>query len=113
MTQKISEMKFDYDKENDDLYIIRKDSNVKSSVMFGDMILDVSKDDMLVGIEMLDASNILGVSCENLESIIRAEMHVFYKPNMVLVRIRIFLKNTEREISIPIATETLLEAAIA
>ena len=109
----MAEVKFDYDKENDDLYMVRKDASVKSSVMFGDMILDVSKDGKLVGIEMLDASNIVGISVEELLSIIRAEMQVFYKPNMVIVRIHLFFKDVEREVSIPIATETSLEAAVA
>ncbi len=109
----MAEVKFDYDKENDDLYMIRKDASVKSSVMFGDVILDVSKDGKLVGIEMLDASNIIGISGENLEGIVRADMQVFYKPNMVIIRIHLFLENTEKELSIPIATETSLEAAVA
>ena len=59
--------------------MVRKDADVNSGVMFGDVILDVSKDGRLVGIEMLDASNIIGISAENPDGIMRADMRVFYR----------------------------------
>ena len=77
------------------------------------MVLDISKDGKLVGIEILDASNILGVSKEDLEKVAKSDMSVFYKPNMVVIRIHLFMQDNEKEISIPIATESTLKAAIA
>ena len=103
----------DYDRQNDDLCLIKEKAYVDSSVMFGDMILDISKYGKLVGIEILDASNIIGVSKEDLENVTQSDMLVFYKPNMVVVRIHLVIKDNEREILIPIATETTLKAAVA
>ncbi|RLG14455.1 MAG: hypothetical protein DRN66_02070 [Candidatus Nanohalarchaeota archaeon] len=109
----MGEVKVDYDRQNDDLCLIKEKAYVGSSVMFRDMILDISRDGKLVGIEMLDASNIIGVSKKDLEKTTQSDMQVFYKPNMVVVRVHLFIQNSEREISIPIATETTLKAAVS
>ncbi len=51
----------DYDSEEDILFVHREDSKSKGSVevMGGDVILDVSKEKEVVGIEILNASEIL------------------------------------------------------
>ena len=109
----MAEVKFDYDDKNDNLFLIDESADIKSSVMFGDVILDISKDGKLIGIEMFDASNIIGASKDDLENITAANMQVFYKPNMIVVRIHLYLKDAEKDVSIPIATETSLAAAVA
>ncbi len=109
----MAEVKFDYDDKNDNLFLIDKSADIKSSVMYGDVILDISKDGKLIGIEMFDASSIIGVSRDDLENITAANMQVFYKTGMIIVRIHLHLKDAEKDISIPIATETSLSAAIA
>ncbi|MFH1127499.1 MAG: DUF2283 domain-containing protein [archaeon] len=109
----MAEVKFDYDDKNDNLFLIDKSADIKSSVMFGDVILDISKDGKLIGIEMFDASNMVGVSRDELENIRKADMQVFYKLNMVIVRIHLHFRDSEKDISIPIATEMQLASAVA
>ncbi|MBS3074464.1 DUF2283 domain-containing protein [Candidatus Pacearchaeota archaeon] len=91
----------DYDSENDVFYISRGDK-VKASLDIGDFVLDVNHDNLVCGIEIMDASENLGISGEELENIASIRMSVTYKTNHVYVLLVIMFKKEEKEVNIPI-----------
>ncbi len=50
---------FDYDYENDDLFLYDKDCKSSGSVEIGDVVLDFDKRKGLVGIEITDATSFI------------------------------------------------------
>lgn len=91
----------DYDKEND-IFYISTGEKVKASLDIGDFILDVSNDNLISGIEIMDASENLGVSKEVLEIIQNIKMSVTYKTNHVYVLLIISFKNNDNDVNISI-----------
>lgn len=91
----------DYDAEND-IFFISNDEKVKASLDIGDFILDVSHDNLICGLEIMDASENLGVSKEVLKSINNMKMSVTYKTNHVYVLLMITFKKEDKEVNIPI-----------
>lgn len=93
--------KIDYDYEND-IFSFSNGDNVKASLDIGDFILDVSHKNLICGIEIMDASENLGVSKEMLKDIQNIKMSVNYKTNHVYVLLIISSKKNSKEINIPI-----------
>ena len=58
----------DYDTDNDILFI-SDGEKVKSSLDIGDFVLDVNHSNLICGIEVMDASENLGISKKNLENV--------------------------------------------
>mgnify|MGYP000020447035 CR=1 FL=1 len=56
----------DYDSEND-IFFISDGEKVKESLDVGDFILDVSHNNLICGIEVMDASENLGIDKNNLK----------------------------------------------
>jgi uncharacterized protein YuzE len=101
----MKETLFDYDQENDSLFIYRK-ARIKGSVDIGDLIVDMSLDGKVVGIELLNASEALrnlGVRSprEFLSSIKIASIRAIYKQDSVTVYYSLVSK--AREISSSVA----------
>ena len=63
--------KFDYDAYNDTIFAFAPNQEYSSSLMFGDVILDMNKDKDFIGVEILDASKKFNVSTYELLSPIR------------------------------------------
>ena len=91
----------DYDADND-IFFISDGEKVKASLDIGDFILDVSHDNLVCGIEIMDASENLGVSKEVLGNIQNMKMSVTYKTNHVYVLLMIVFKKEGKEVNIPI-----------
>jgi uncharacterized protein YuzE len=91
----------DYDFENDDLFV-SDESLVKSSLDVGDFILDVSHENLICGIEVMDASENLGISKEFLDKIKSMKMSVTYKTNNVYVLLMIGFGEGERDVNVQI-----------
>lgn len=91
----------DYDEENDILFISNGE-NIKFSLDIGDFILDVSQDNLICGIEIMDASENLGVSKNFLEDINNIKMSINYKTNHVYILLAINFKKEDKEINVPI-----------
>lgn len=91
----------DYDKESD-IFYVSDGEKVKASLDIGDFILDVSHDNLISGIEIMDASENLGVSKEILGNIQNMKMSVTYKTNHVYVLLMITFKKEGKEVNIPI-----------
>ena len=106
------EYKFDYDKENDDLFIHRRDSKSKGSIEFGDLVLDFNSKKQLVGIEILNASKFLkDITGRDITSLLEqlksCSIDVKAKNNILLIKI--ILSTDSEEVSpiipVPIITE--------
>jgi hypothetical protein len=50
---------FSYDQENDDLFLFRKDAKSKGSIEFGNLVLDFDSKKMLVGLQIMDATDFI------------------------------------------------------
>ena len=91
---------FDYDSENDSIFIYRKEKT-RGSIDIGDFILDISYDGKVVGIEILNASKSLksfNLTKEDLENIKMAGFRVEYKKDAVYVQILLVLpENVEKK----------------
>ena len=91
----------DYDAKND-VFSISNGEKVKASLDIGDFILDVSHKNLICGIEIMDASENLGISKEVLGTIRNMKMSVTYKTNHVYVLLIIVFKKEDKEVNIPI-----------
>ena len=91
----------DYDSEND-IFFISDGSKVRSSLDIGDFVLDVNGDNLISGIEVMDASENLGISKEILKNIKSLKMSVTYRTNNVYVLLMILFKEENKEVNIPI-----------
>ena len=91
----------DYDEDNDILFI-SDDEEVKASVDIGDFVLDVSHKNLIGGIEIMDASENLGVNKSILKSIDRIKMSINYKTNYVYVLLEFIFKKKNKEINVSI-----------
>lgn len=83
----------DYDKENDDLFLSKGRGNYEGSVEIGDFIIDFSKNDKIVGIEIMNASKNLNISKSLLNSIKAAHMSVSQRNQAMVINALLVLKN--------------------
>ena len=91
----------DYDADND-IFFISDGEKVKASLDIGDFILDVDHSNFICGIEIMDASENLGISKENLKHIQNIKMSVTYKTNHVYVLLMMVFKKEDKEVNVPI-----------
>lgn len=91
----------DYDISND-IFFISNGEKVKASLDIGDFILDVSHDNLICAIEIMNASENLGVSKDVLGKIQNMKMSVTYKTNHVYVLLMITFKKEGKEVNIQI-----------
>ena len=93
----------DYDKENDILFIHRKDIKTKGSVevMGGDIVIDFSKDKEVVGIEIMNASELLknfDITKSMLSQSIAGDIKVSQQRNVLFLTLVLKMpKNIEKE----------------
>jgi uncharacterized protein YuzE len=91
----------DYDSEND-IFFISKGKKVKASLDIGDFILDVDNKNLINGIEVMDASENLGIDKEILSKIKSVKMSVDYRTNNVYILLVILFQKGNKEVNIPI-----------
>lgn len=91
----------DYDLENDILFISNEDK-IKTSIDIGDFVLDVNNSNFICGMEIMDASENLGVSKEILNNIQSMKMSVTYKTNHAYVLLVISFKKQGKAVNVPI-----------
>ncbi len=91
----------DYDSDHD-IFFISNGEKVKASLDIGDFILDVSHNNFICGIEIMDASENLGVPKEVLKNIQSMKMCVNYQTNHVYVLLMIIFKKKDKEVNIQI-----------
>ena len=91
----------DYDSEND-IFSISNGEKVKVSIDIGDFILDVNSKNFICGIEVMDASENLGINKNILKNIQNIKMSVTYKTNHVYVLLMMTFKKKNKEVNVPI-----------
>ena len=91
----------DYDSDNDILFI-SDGEKVKASLDIGEFVLDVSHSNLICGIEVMDASENLGIGKDILNHIQSIKMSVTYKTNHVYVLLMISFKEGDKEVNMPI-----------
>ena len=91
----------DYDSKND-IFFISDGEKVKTSLDIGDFVLDVNHKNLISGIEIMDASENLGIKKNILKNIKNIKMSVTYKTNHVYVLLMILFKEKGKEVNIPI-----------
>lgn len=91
----------DYDFDND-IFFLSNGEKIKASLDIGDFILDVSHENLICGIEIMDASENLGISKENLKFIQNIKMSVTYKTNNVFILLMMIFKKEDKEVNVPI-----------
>jgi uncharacterized protein YuzE len=75
-------IQIEYDEEFDLLYLRKKDEKVSFSIKLGNNILiDVTKSNKIVGIEIFNALKTLKLSIEELQNIKIANFHTIDRPN--------------------------------
>ena len=97
--------KIDYDTENDILYLAKASKSIKESIDIGDFIIDISHDDFVVGIEILNASLHLNLSPKNLTNLHKASMKVIYKSASVYITLLLQFPNQHKDITIPLTID--------
>ncbi len=99
----IRNLKFSYDKRNDLLYVYKENTSVYSNVMVGDFHVEFSRKNDLVGIEILNASDILkeyDFSRKTLENIEDVSLKVVSRNNSLLIFLIIRSMNQEKSAAI-------------
>ena len=91
----------DYDSEND-IFFIGNGGKVKTSIDIGDFILDVDYKNFICGIEVMDASENLGMGKEVLNKIKSIKMSVNYKTNHVYVLLMVIFQEKGKEVNLSI-----------
>lgn len=93
-----------YDEEEDILFL-SKNKKVKASIDIGDFIIDVDAKGFVSGIEILNASENLKVSAEQLKKLQEASMSVTYKPNHAYIFLVMKFIGREKDITIPLTID--------
>lgn len=113
----IKNLRFNYDRLNDILYVYKKDSSAYSNVMIGEFHLEIDRKGEVVGIEILKASELLkeyGISRRILENIDGVDLRVVVKNNSMLVFLVIRALKQEKSATITMNNlESPVMAAIA
>ena len=112
----MDEIKFDYDQENDSLFIFRPNEKVKGSVEIGEFVVDLDMSlNKVVGLEIINASKTLALALSNkinktaLTHMKKAFLRTEHKDNAIYVLYGIVSvyrdKKIEENTLIPVAIE--------
>ena len=91
----------DYDFEND-IFFINNGDRVKASIDIGDFVLDVNQSNLICGLEVMDASENLGISKDFLESVKSIKMSVNYSTNHAYVLLVMIFAKKGKEVNMSI-----------
>lgn len=105
----IKKFKFDYDQENDDLFIYDPKSKSRASIEMDDMVVDYNNKKQISAIELLNASrffNQIGYSLdeENLNNIKECKLEIIPQNNFLMIRLMLRLKEEKTSPLIMIPT---------
>ncbi|MBU0628491.1 MAG: DUF2283 domain-containing protein [Nanoarchaeota archaeon] len=99
-----ADTKIIYDEEEDILSLSRS-RKIKASIDIGDFIIDIDHDGFVAGIEILNASENLKISADQLKDLRKASMAVTYKPNYVYITLVMLFKDKEKDLAIPLTVD--------
>ena len=101
----MEDFKFNYDKENDDLFIYLEGKKSAGAIEFGNFVFDFDDKENLIAIQILEASEVLSRVVSKLLEVtkikeIKADIINFR--NMAFIKIQIKSDSLEETISMPI-----------
>jgi uncharacterized protein YuzE len=99
----VKNTKCNYDKDNDLLYIYKQESCVYSNVMIGEFHLEFNKNGEVIGVEILNASELLAeydIPQKTLQNIEKTELKVVVRNNSLIVFLIIRSLNQEKSATI-------------
>lgn len=96
MLQSSQGNKYDYDIQSDSIFFYGSDKKYRSSIDLDGIILDVSEDDYIMGIEILDASEKFNVSKMDFSNIKHFEANIeISKENIkISMEMRLYKRNS-------------------
>ena len=91
---------FDYDSENDDLFVFNPKSKSKGSVVIGSLILDFNSKKKVVGIEIEGASSFLASTNKEmnkkvLSNLKECRVDITAQNNLLLIKLLLFSQQKE------------------
>lgn len=96
--------KISYDSE-EDILNISKGKGSRASIEVGEFILDIDSSGFVSALEILNASENLGIEKKLLNEVKKAKLSILYKPNYLLAWISFNFKGIEKEIRIPLTID--------
>jgi uncharacterized protein YuzE len=92
----MKETYFDYDSENDSLFVYRK-AKIRGSIDIGYFVIDISSEGRVIGVEILNVSKVLknlgiGSPKEFMNNIKNAGFRAVYQPDSIIVYFMILSK---------------------
>ena len=119
----MQKFKFSYDKENDDLFLHSPKSKSKGSIELGrDLIIDFNSRKEVVGLQILNASNLLkdllaDEEIRNIRQVIanleEAKVDIKNKNNLLIIAIYLMSKKGNLSAAIPMAAINIKSPALA
>jgi uncharacterized protein YuzE len=70
-----NDSKYDYDSLNDTFYAYEPKEEYASSLMFGDIIMDMNEENEFIGVEILNVSDLFGVTPYDLRDPAKLNVH--------------------------------------
>jgi len=105
----IKKFKFDYDYENDSLFIYSSKSN--ASITIADLVIDYNSKKEICAIEILNTSKFLKeskLSKEKLKKLLECNIEIISKNNFLTIKLILILESKE-EIFAPILVPSIKE----
>lgn len=106
---------FDYDYENDSLYIYFNNKKAKESFELDNFVIDVGENGEIVGIEMVNASEMIRkiwdyeISKDTLKNIREVRMSIAYSRDLMIIKIVLvlFMDNRKIDVKLPLSMPKL------
>jgi len=101
--------KCQYNEKSDILRVLKIGEKIKGSAEIGDFIIDFNKKDQIVGVEILNISELLkqiNIEPSNLTEIKSAEIRAIQKPHKIAVFVMLSFPKLEQEVPL-MASATL------
>lgn len=99
MAKKITTI--NYDLEND-IFFLSNGEKVKTSLDIGDFVLDINHQNLICGIEIMDASENMGINKSFFKDVKNIKMSINYKTNNVYVLLMISFNKNKKDVNIQI-----------
>ena len=114
----MQEFKFDYDKENDDLFLYSPKTKSSASVEIGNIVLDFNKNKGLSGIEIMNVTRFLRslisddnmlIDKDSLANIVACKVESKVHDNFLFIKLLLLMKHEQKipvNLSVPRITKS-------
>jgi len=103
----------DYDMRNDSLYIYTKERKYKGSLDLEDIIIDISEDGEIIGIEILDASKKFKIPKYGLKNIVSFKSIIEITKDVIKINMKIAVLRRNKKVEKSIIAKGLNEMNLA